>query len=134
MRETEKKSYEKASRLLEQFGLLKYKDITAGNLSYGQQRLLEIARALASDPKLILLDEPAAGMNASEKVELNKRIREIIDMGVTVLIVEHDMSLVMNVADIIYVLDAGTNLAKGTPEQIANSKEVIEAYLGRGDN
>jgi len=134
MREMEKRSREKACRLLEQFGLLKYKDITAGNLSYGQQRVLEITRALASDPKLILLDEPAAGMNASEKVELNERIREIIGMGVTVLLVEHDMSLVMNIADKIYVLDAGTNLANGTPEQIANSKEVIEAYLGRGDN
>lgn len=134
MRQIQKQSYDKAERLLKQFGLYEYRDLNAGNLSYGQQRTLEIVRALASDPELILLDEPAAGMNSAEKVELNNRIREIIEMGVTVLIVEHDMNLVMNIADIIYVLDAGANLAKGSPDEIANNKAVIEAYLGRGDN
>ena len=102
-------------------------------MAYGQQRLLEIARALASDPKLLLLDEPAAGMNSTEKMELNERIRAMIKMGVTVLIVEHDMAMVMSIADKIYVINSGKYLAEGTAEEIANNKDVIEAYLGRGD-
>ena len=133
MRKAEKGGLEKAHELLKLVGLDEYAAYPAGSLAYGQQRLVEIARALASDPKLILLDEPAAGMNSAEKVELNKRIRQIVSMGVTVLLVEHDMSLVMNVADKIYVLNSGCNLAVGTPEEIANNQKVIEAYLGSGE-
>lgn len=133
MRNAEKRGLEKAHELLKLVGLDAYASYPAGALSYGQQRLVEIARALASDPKLILLDEPAAGMNSTEKGELNKRIRQIIDRGVTVLLVEHDMSLVMNVADKIYVINSGYNLAEGTPEEIAHNQKVIEAYLGSGE-
>lgn len=132
-RKSEKESKEKAMKLLELVGLEKYASYPAGALAYGQQRLVEIARALASNPKIILLDEPAAGMNSAEKVELNNRIRKIIEMGTTVLLVEHDMSLVMNIADKIYVINSGKNLADGTPEEIANNPDVIEAYLGKGD-
>lgn len=133
MRESEKEAFSKAHELLELVGLDQYADHPAGSLAYGQQRLVEIARALAPSPKLVLLDEPAAGMNLKEKNDLNEKIRRIIEMGATVLLVEHDMSLVMNVADIIYVINSGRNLAKGSPEEIANDPAVIEAYLGRGD-
>lgn len=133
IREEEKNALKKAHELLELVGLEKYAEFPAGSLAYGQQRLLEIARALASDPKLLLLDEPAAGMNSTEKMELNERIRAMIKMGVTVLIVEHDMAMVMSIADKIYVISSGKNLADGTAEEIANNQDVIEAYLGRGD-
>lgn len=129
----EREAQKKAERLLSLVGLKGYESFPAGSLAYGQQRLLEIARAMASDPKLLLLDEPAAGMNSAEKAVLNERIREIIKMGVTVLIVEHDMSMVMNIADKIYVINSGEFLAEGTPEEIAVNPSVIEAYLGRGD-
>lgn len=132
-RAEEKAALKKAHELLELVGLEKYAQFPAGSLAYGQQRLLEIARALASNPKLLLLDEPAAGMNSTEKMELNKRIRTMIKMGVTVLIVEHDMDMVMSIADKIYVINSGKNLADGTAEEIANNEAVIEAYLGRGD-
>ena len=132
-REEEKAALKKAHELLELVGLEKYAQFPAGSLAYGQQRLLEIARALASDPKLLLLDEPAAGMNSTEKMELNERIRAMTKMGVTVLIVEHDMAMVMSIADKIYVINSGKYLAEGTAEEIANNQEVIEAYLGRGD-
>ena len=133
MRKTEKEGLEIAHELLKLVGLEQYASYPAGALAYGQQRLVEIARAMSSDPKLILLDEPAAGMNSTEKMELNEKIREIIGMGTTVLLVEHDMSLVMNIADKIYVLNSGANLAEGTPAEIANNPAVIEAYLGRGE-
>lgn len=132
-RQEEKDALKKAHELLELVGLEKYAKFPAGSLAYGQQRLLEIARALASNPKLLLLDEPAAGMNTTEKFELNERIRSIIKMGVTVLIVEHDMAMVMSIADKIYVINSGKNLAEGTCEEVANNQDVIEAYLGRGD-
>jgi branched-chain amino acid transport system ATP-binding protein len=103
---------------------------TAGSLSYGRQRILEIVRGLASNPKLILLDEPAAGMNSREKEELNVLIREIIKKGITVLIVEHDMKLVMDIADEVFVITSGSMLASGTPAQIQNNPDVIAAYLG----
>lgn len=133
-RSEEKAAEEKARELLKLVGLGGYEMFPAGSLPYGRQRLLEIARALASDPKIILLDEPAAGMNSKEKNDLNTRIREIAKRGTTVLIVEHDMSLIMDIADQIYVLNTGCNLAEGTPKEIASNQEVIEAYLGRGDN
>ena len=132
-RAEEKTALQKAHDLLKLVGLDKYAEFPAGSLAYGQQRLLEIARALASDPKLLLLDEPAAGMNSTEKMELNERIRAMIKMGVTVLIVEHDMAMVMSIADKIYVINSGKYLAEGTAEEIANNQAVIEAYLGRGD-
>lgn len=134
MRETEKKAIEKARNLLKLVNLHEYENYISNSLSYGQQRLLEIARALASDPKIILLDEPAAGMNSKEKIDLSNMIKEIIKMGITVLIVEHDMDLVMNIADKIFVINSGKNLASGTPEEVANNKDVIEAYLGGGIN
>ncbi|MBR0482301.1 MAG: ABC transporter ATP-binding protein [Firmicutes bacterium] len=133
MRQQEKQGLEKAHKLLELVGLDQFASYPAGALSYGQQRLVEIARALASDPKIILLDEPAAGMNTKEKMDLNDKIRKIIDMGTTVLLVEHDMSLVMNIADKIYVINSGKNLAEGTPEEVSNNPDVIEAYLGSGE-
>ena len=132
-REEEKAALAKAHELLQLVGLNKYADFPAGSLAYGQQRLLEIARALASNPKLLLLDEPAAGMNTTEKFELNERIRAITKMGITVLIVEHDMAMVMSIADKIYVISSGKNLADGNCEEVANNPAVIEAYLGRGD-
>lgn len=133
MRKAEKEGFEKAHSLLKLVGLDQYANYPAGALSYGQQRLVEIARAMSSDPKLVLLDEPAAGMNSKEKNDLNEKIRSIIKMGTTVLLVEHDMSLVMNIADKIYVLNSGKNLAEGTPKEIASNPDVIEAYLGRGE-
>ena len=132
-RQFERECLEKANFLLNFFGLYELRDAEADSLAYGQQRLLEIARALASDPKIILLDEPAAGMNSQEKMTLNERIRKIIDLGTSVLVVEHDMEMVMNLADKIYAINSGKYLAEGTPEEILKNEAVIEAYLGKGD-
>ncbi|MTK07037.1 MAG: ABC transporter ATP-binding protein [Hungatella sp.] len=129
-REEEKKAYEKALGLLDFVGLLELKDEPAGSLSYGKQRLLEICRALASDPKILLLDEPAAGMNATEKNELDLLCKKIVERGVSILIIEHDMKLMMGLADYMYVLNYGKLLAEGAPLEIQNNPAVIEAYLG----
>jgi len=126
----EQATIEYAIRLLDFVGLEEKANLMAGQLPYGQQRLLEIARALATEPKLLLLDEPAAGLNLKETAELSRLIRRIQRQGVTIILVEHDMRLVMEIADRIIVLDRGQKIAEGTPEEIRNNQRVIVAYLG----
>ncbi len=130
-RAEEKRMREESLALLEEQGLDKYKDDVAGSLPYGLQRRLEIARALATDPKLLLLDEPAAGMNPQETLELAAFISEIRDKyKLSIFLVEHHMDLVMNISDRIYVLDFGKLIAQGVPEEIQSNEKVIDAYLG----
>ncbi len=122
---------EKAWNLLDMLNLTKYADVVSSNLPYGLQRRLEIARALALDPKLLLLDEPAAGMNPEETIALMTDIRDIRDkFKLTVLVIEHHMDLIMGVSDRIFVLNFGKPLAEGTPAQVQGNLAVIEAYLG----
>jgi len=129
---SEKKANEKAMELLDFMGLADIADQKAGSLPYGVQRRLEICRALASNPAIILLDEPAAGMNPSETAELMHQIRRIRDtFQIAIFLIEHDMNLVMNVCEGIVVVNYGKIIAKGTPEEIKNDPAVIEAYLGR---
>jgi branched-chain amino acid transport system ATP-binding protein len=129
-RRDEKQSLETAMELLTFIGLDHRAHQMAKNLPYGDQRRLEIARALALNPKVLLLDEPAAGFNPQEKVELGNLIRRIRDRGFAVLLIEHDMSLVMKISDRISVLDFGQKIAEGKPEEIQNNQRVIDAYLG----
>ncbi|MGR6835144.1 ABC transporter ATP-binding protein [Syntrophomonas erecta] len=130
-RREEKEIREKAGYLLDLVGLYDKSMEYAVNLAYGEQRRLEIARALALDPSLLLLDEPAAGMNSTEKVELMELIYNIREkMSLTILLVEHDMNLVMNICERIAVLDYGRKIADGSPEQVKNDERVIQSYLG----
>lgn len=127
----EERIEKEAFALLKEVGLENKKDELACNLPYGEQRRLEIARALATNPKLLFLDEPAAGMNPQETNDLTSLIHEIKDKyGLTIILIEHDMSLVMTICERIYVLDYGKCIANGTPEEIKNNPRVIEAYLG----
>lgn len=129
-RKEEKFVREETEKWMEFVGLQDMRDHEAGSLSYGKQRLLEIVRGLASEPKLILLDEPVAGMNSKEKEEFDALLRRILNLGVTILMIEHDMKLVMGVCDYVYCLEHGSLLAEGVPEVVQNNPDVIAAYLG----
>lgn len=121
---------ESSHRMLVKIGLTQYENEIAKNLPYGAQRRLEIARALATEPELLLLDEPAAGMNPQETSELVNLIQSIAAEGQSILLIEHDMKLVMNLSERIFVMDYGKKIAQGTPEEIRNNPTVIKAYLG----
>ncbi|MFW6235842.1 MAG: ABC transporter ATP-binding protein, partial [Desulfovibrionales bacterium] len=125
---------EKAWELLELLEITTIADVEVSNLSFGEQRSVEFARALATDPSLLLLDEPAAGLNIYETAEIGELITRIRDRGITVLLVEHDMSLVMDISDRIMVLSFGRKIAEGLPREIQQNREVVSIYLGEADN
>ena len=131
----EKEAKEKAMELLKIFDLDKYANMRAGNLPYGEQRKLEIARAMATEPKILLLDEPAAGMNPKETEDLMNTIKLIRDkFGIAVLLIEHDMKLVLGICERLVVLNYGQILASGDPQEVINNPKVVEAYLGKEED
>ncbi|MDE3065633.1 MAG: ABC transporter ATP-binding protein [Acidobacteriota bacterium] len=133
-RRDERDSDEKTRSLLNFVGLREQANVLSASLSYGDRRRLEIARGLATDPQVLLLDEPAAGTNPAEKIQLAELIRKVRDeMGVSILLIEHDMKLVMSLAERIYVLNFGSLIAEGTPEEIRANPVVVEAYLGSAE-
>lgn len=133
-RKTEKQMKESAYEALEIMGIQKYANMISGNLAYGYQRRLEIARCLATDPKFLLLDEPAAGMNPNESLQLVDEIRRIHnERDITILLIEHDMKVIMSLCEYIYAMASGKTIAQGTPKEIQNNETVIKAYLGGGD-
>ncbi|PFG11169.1 L-leucine ABC transporter ATP-binding protein /L-isoleucine ABC transporter ATP-binding protein /L-valine ABC transporter ATP-binding protein [Marinobacter sp. LV10MA510-1] len=130
-RERERKSLDRAAYWLERIGMLEQANVDAGNLSYGQQRRLEIARCMVTKPQLLMLDEPAAGLNPAETLELNQLIVSLKeDYNVSVVLIEHDMNLVMDISDRITVINQGRPLASGTPQEVRANEDVIKAYLG----
>jgi branched-chain amino acid transport system ATP-binding protein len=130
-RKTERESEAKALELLRLTGLDKYRYEYGTSLPYGMQRRLEIARAMSSQPEILLLDEPAAGMNEQETADLSAFIKDLRDMGYTIILIEHDMRLVMDICDRLYVLDHGVMIAQGRPLEISANPQVIEVYLGK---
>ncbi|MCE1196808.1 ABC transporter ATP-binding protein [bacterium] len=130
--EDEKFATEKAAEILERVGLSEFRDTLASNLPYGIQRKVEIARALALDPKILLLDEPAAGMNPSETQELSDFVKKLNAGGLTIVVIEHDMKFVMNTCNRILVLNFGQKICEGTPDVVRDDRNVNEAYFGKG--
>lgn len=131
LKKQEKECYDKAYKLLEFVGLKDKADTKATNLAYGQQRLLEIARAMATNPKILLLDEPVAGMNEQESADTAKLVHKLRETGLTIILIEHHMKFVMELCDSITVLNSGKVIAQGTPAQIQSNEDVIECYLGK---
>ena len=130
-RRSEQEAVERAAWWLERMGLLEFANRTAGTLAYGQQRRLEIARCMVTQPRLLMLDEPAAGLNPSETVDLQELIAELRgEQGMTILLIEHDMKLVMGISDHIVVINQGSPLAQGSPDEVRQNPDVIKAYLG----
>ena len=132
-RKQEKHSREEIMKILDFMGLANVANEKAGSLSYGMQKNLEIARAMATRPELLLLDEPASGLNTQELDQLSQRVLRMRDMGITVVLIEHKMDVVMNISHKIMVLNFGECIAFGTPEEISADQQVIEAYLGKED-